>query len=360
VVREADNAIHRMAQVTAEAELLGIHSARQGRVDTYERHPRGSGLAGAAIDASDSAPETPPDKGRSRRSAPGTSSARGGAPVLGADNRTGKGLRHFSSLVCQKVEEKGRTTYNEVADELVAELTADGQDAVQMDEKNIRRRVYDALNVLMAMEIIDKEKKEIFWKGLPNTSESDVKQLRDDCRVRLAQLDKKRKHLDNLVGDFACLHALAKRNASQPAVAPENRLQTPFVVIYTLPQQQGAGGGDEGPVIEMSEDSSEVLFDFKGRGFQVEYDKDILQQMELGQVRSSALGGLGPAGAGPSSGAGPGAGPGADAPGGAAGMTGAAGVVGHDAAAPGGDDGAAGGSSRRSSRKRGADERGAS
>ena len=37
----------------------------------------------------------------------------------------------------------------------------------QFDEKNIRRRVYDALNVLMAMDIIAKEKKEIHWCGLP-------------------------------------------------------------------------------------------------------------------------------------------------------------------------------------------------
>jgi hypothetical protein len=36
--------------------------------------------------------------------------------------------------------------------------------------KNIRRRVYDALNVLMAMNIISKEKKEIKWIGLPNNS----------------------------------------------------------------------------------------------------------------------------------------------------------------------------------------------
>jgi hypothetical protein len=34
-----------------------------------------------------------------------------------------------------------------------------------VDEKNIRRRVYDALNVLMAMDIIIKEKKDIRWKG---------------------------------------------------------------------------------------------------------------------------------------------------------------------------------------------------
>jgi hypothetical protein len=38
------------------------------------------------------------------------------------------------------------------------------------DDKNIRRRVYDALNVLMAMDIITKNKKEITWVGLPGSS----------------------------------------------------------------------------------------------------------------------------------------------------------------------------------------------
>ena len=61
---------------------------------------------------------------------------------------------HFSSRVCAKVEERGRTTYNEVADDLVTELRSEaGNEPLMMDEKNIRRRVYDALNVLMAMEV---------------------------------------------------------------------------------------------------------------------------------------------------------------------------------------------------------------
>lgn len=34
---------------------------------------------------------------------------------------------------------------------------------VAFDEKNIRRRVYDALNVLMAISVIRKEKKNIQW-----------------------------------------------------------------------------------------------------------------------------------------------------------------------------------------------------
>lgn len=86
-----------------------------------------------------------------------------------------RGLRHFSMKVCEKVKEKVTTTYNEVADDLVREFTAQQNSinsplADQYDQKNIRRRVYDALNVLMAMNIISKEKKEIRWIGLPTNS----------------------------------------------------------------------------------------------------------------------------------------------------------------------------------------------
>ena len=35
----------------------------------------------------------------------------------------GKGLRHFSMKVCEKVQRKGVTSYNEVADELVQEFS---------------------------------------------------------------------------------------------------------------------------------------------------------------------------------------------------------------------------------------------
>ena len=47
----------------------------------------------------------PQQKKIRRNSISGTSSA----------DKTNKGLRHFSTRVCQKVEEKGCTTYNEVA-----------------------------------------------------------------------------------------------------------------------------------------------------------------------------------------------------------------------------------------------------
>jgi hypothetical protein len=118
------------------------------------------------------------------------------------NEKSGKGLRHFSMRVCQKVKEKGTTSYNEVADELVLEESEDA--GVQLngglyDQKNIRRRVYDALNVLMAMNIISKEKKEIKWIGLPTSSIQeceDIEAQNVDIRKRI---EEKQQQLRELV-----------------------------------------------------------------------------------------------------------------------------------------------------------------
>ena len=45
------------------------------------------------------------------------------------------------------------------------------------EEKNIRRRVYDALNVLLALNIISKERKTIRWVGVPSDAAHTVAHL---------------------------------------------------------------------------------------------------------------------------------------------------------------------------------------
>lgn len=47
------------------------------------------------------------------RSAP-TPTSGGGSMMGQGSDKSSKGLRHFSMKVCKKVEEKGRTNYNEV------------------------------------------------------------------------------------------------------------------------------------------------------------------------------------------------------------------------------------------------------
>lgn len=52
------------------------------------------------------------------------------------NEKPGKGLRHFAMRVCEKVRSKMVTTYNEVADELVAEYP-EGSNAEQVREKTL-------------------------------------------------------------------------------------------------------------------------------------------------------------------------------------------------------------------------------
>ena len=48
------------------------------------------------------------------------------------------------------------------------------------DQKNIRRRVYDAINVLMALGIIVKDKKDLCWVGLPGPTSQQCGKLKVD------------------------------------------------------------------------------------------------------------------------------------------------------------------------------------
>ena len=125
-----------------------------------------------------------------------------------------KGLRSFSGQVCQKVRDKKTTTYNEVADELVKDFAmSELNEELKYDEKNIRRRVYDALNVLMALEIISKDKKSISWKGFPSCCESDEQDalLRSLARAE-EQREEQEVQLENLILQYVSTANLLKRN----------------------------------------------------------------------------------------------------------------------------------------------------
>jgi len=191
-----------------------------------------------------------------------------------------KGLRHFSMKVCEKVEQKGKTTYNEVADELVAEFaveSSEGASALDQayDEKNIRRRVYDALNVLMAMDIITKEKKNIMWRGLPTNTEQEGARLKIDLSSRKERLDKKRFHLQELLTQQISFKNLVQRNSAQDPQG--ERIPLPFIIVNTHRET----------VIdcEMAEDKQEIFFNFSAP-FEIHDDNEIMKRMQLHCCRS--------------------------------------------------------------------------
>lgn len=164
--------------------------------------------------------------------------------------------------VCEKVRKKGTTSYNEVADELVAEFTNSAVSntlaeqvlhelitcltflwmniharRLQYDQKNIRRRVYDALNVLMAMNIISKEKKEIKWIGLPSNSVQECIQLEKEKQKKIQSIQEKKKNLQELILNQISFKNLAQRNMNfekdHGRPAANSYIQLPFIVVNT-------------------------------------------------------------------------------------------------------------------------------
>ncbi|KAK2974711.1 hypothetical protein RJ640_007138 [Escallonia rubra] len=222
-------------------------------------------------------------------------------------DKSGRGLRQFSMKVCEKVESKGRTTYNEhlilsashpsplmsaapealyvyssfkVADELVAEFAdpingVASPDQQQYDEKNIRRRVYDALNVLMAMDIISKDKKEIQWKGLPRSSMSDIEELKNERLGLRTRIEKKAAYLQELEEQYVGLQNLIQRNEQlySSGDAPSGGVALPFILVQTRPHATVE--------VEISEDMQLVHFDFNSTPFELHDDNYVLKAMKF-------------------------------------------------------------------------------
>uniref|UniRef100_A0A0K0CV79 E2F_TDP domain-containing protein n=1 Tax=Angiostrongylus cantonensis TaxID=6313 RepID=A0A0K0CV79_ANGCA len=186
------------------------------------------------------------------------------------------GLRHFSTKVCEKVKEKGRTNYNQVADELVAEYFAANNmhsEEQKYDQKNIRRRVYDALNVLLAMNIICKRKKDIDWVGLPATKAGEIKRLEEE-RFRIATpLSQEACNMLCTV-DYSSLCAVAIKISLcfRLNTRPQENtvLYLPFVIINT----------SRGTTVDcaVSGDRSEFLFQFD-QTFEVYDDFEALKRL---------------------------------------------------------------------------------
>uniref|UniRef100_A0A2M3Z4F4 Putative e2f-like protein n=1 Tax=Anopheles braziliensis TaxID=58242 RepID=A0A2M3Z4F4_9DIPT len=195
-------------------------------------------------------------------------------------DKAGRGLRHFSMKVCEKVKAKGTTTYNEVANELVAEETqshVQGADPATYDQKNIRRRVYDALNVLMAMKIISKEKKEIRWHGLAtsNTMEECDELEKENEKARRRIVEKQQAFLD-LVQQHVALKSLIARNQANEERGlvpnPSSAVQLPFIIVNTDRKNNIN--------CNISNDKSEYSFSFDDT-FEIHDDLEILKRMGL-------------------------------------------------------------------------------
>uniref|UniRef100_A0A1I7V168 Transcription factor Dp-1 n=1 Tax=Caenorhabditis tropicalis TaxID=1561998 RepID=A0A1I7V168_9PELO len=206
----------------------------------------------------------------------------GGGTSSSSQQEKPTGLRHFSTKVCEKVKEKGLTNYNEVADELVADYFQNNImkqiDVVKQeyDMKNIRRRVYDALNVLLAMNIITKNKKDIRWIGLPASAGQEITRLEEEKVRREASIRAKKDALQQMIMHIVSYKNLIARNRKNEHANgrpdPDTLLHLPFLIINT--------DRDTNVECSVSADKSEFLFSFDKR-FEIHDDFEVLKKLNL-------------------------------------------------------------------------------
>lgn len=97
-----------------------------------------------------------------------------GSESCSEKTRNNKGLKVLSARVKSILIAKKLSSYRQVAEELIKELNV----LNKAEEKNILRRVYDALNVLIAAGVVVKQGKDYCWKNKTalNTSQKLTKQ----------------------------------------------------------------------------------------------------------------------------------------------------------------------------------------
>lgn len=240
-----------------------------------------------------------------------------------------RGLKKLSVSVLNAVKSRGHTSYGDVAAALIRELTGSepSADAV-VESKNVRRRVYDILNVLVAMGIVGKRGKVIQWNGIQGadglmaptsasaitsssaaglsgaagtegsgssssathqhssssstpfhstshpqhshshptstTRSSEIEQLRE-------KLEAKRQELIELYRTHMYLLGLAEYNRLRaPNVPMEERIKVPFMVL--------SAPSDARIECELSEDSRQVLFRFN-TPFEVRDDWQVIDHV---------------------------------------------------------------------------------
>eukprot|EP01050_Picozoa_sp_SAG11_P020005 SAG11_NODE_3286_length_2552_cov_2.992662_1_plen_315_part_00 len=169
-----------------------------------------------------------------------------------------KGLRQISISLIKLIKERQRITQNEVADEMSQELESTGTAGQNTEggappptrspsytespssEKNIRRRVYDALNVLRSAGVIayEQDKKTITWRGLPEQFElKTLEAERQTIAKRLAEKKALAEDLAEKQRGFAKLLARNRAIDSEGGAKVKRQcLHMPFITIRTDPE----------------------------------------------------------------------------------------------------------------------------
>ena len=144
----------------------------------------------------------------------------------------------ISKLVFEYLKNVTYTTGNEVTEHIKNKLQL--KKKCQINQKNIQRRVYDAINVMCAVGLIHKNKQKIQFLN-KNLKEKEINNSSDDSnssnsneqkiKLKLIELEEKRK---KLVKNYLTMKFYEKyylMNEKNPQRKLENKIEFPFDII---------------------------------------------------------------------------------------------------------------------------------
>lgn len=151
------------------------------------------------------------------------------------------GLKEISKRVKEIIKQNGRTTYKAISDQIVKEI----KNKNEKDEKNIRRRIYDSLNVMKSMNLFKRDKitKTIIWDNeqeldplneIENKNELIIdNKIDQEYYTNLKkEIKEKSKKLELLRRELLGLKNVLERNAREiNIIKEEDKLYFPFIVI---------------------------------------------------------------------------------------------------------------------------------
>lgn len=161
--------------------------------------------------------------------------------VLKSQTRSsGFGLKEISNRVREIIKRVGTTSYKEISDEIVNEINEKNT----KDEKNIRRRIYDSLNVMKSMKLFKKDKatKKIVWNFFNEKTTNQINTLCDgennedggmfDKISKMKQeINTKKNKLNILQKQLECLNTILDRNKKNENYDEGKRIYFPFIII---------------------------------------------------------------------------------------------------------------------------------
>ena len=153
---------------------------------------------------------------------------------------SGFGLKEISNRVREIIKRVGTTSYKEISDEIVNEINEKNT----KDEKNIRRRIYDSLNVMKSMKLFKKDKatKKIVWNFFNEKTTNQINTFCDgesnedggmfDKISKMKQeINTKKNKLNVLQKQLECLNTILDRNKKNQNSDEGKRIYFPFIII---------------------------------------------------------------------------------------------------------------------------------